>query len=155
MNYIRYWRKREGLNQAELALRAGVHTNSIIRWEKDRRTPSRADIEKLCAALNVSEGQLMDGPANMEVCMNVGGGQVEGAFFVGYRGDGALVINGSLPVGMDVDEMTARIRVELLAAQEGQKARDACLRKELRKEGEHDNRAGLDNGSDSELTEGD
>lgn len=61
---LRYFRKRTGLNQEELAERVGLSVMTIRRWEWDERTPRMEEVKRLAQALNVQEDELFnDAPA--------------------------------------------------------------------------------------------
>ena len=63
-NRLKELRKKSGNTQAELAFLIGVHETTIRRWENGSKgTPSIEEIHKLCKALNVSEADLLNGPA--------------------------------------------------------------------------------------------
>lgn len=48
---IRHARKQRGFSQADLAAALGVATDTVSRWETDKRTPRAGDIQKLAALL--------------------------------------------------------------------------------------------------------
>lgn len=137
MYYVRYWRERQKLTQAELACRVDVHLNTVNRWENGHREPRAKDIIKLCRVLGVTETELMNGPARTELmvnffweCDDMNAAVIKAnEFSWGYRSDGMLIITGALPWDMSVDDIIARIKAELVAAKEGKKARDAALEK--------------------------
>jgi transcriptional regulator with XRE-family HTH domain len=56
---IRSCRKKQGLSQAQLALKLGVQTNTVWRWEKQMAVPSLQSLNALAAALSTSVGYLM------------------------------------------------------------------------------------------------
>ena len=126
MQHLQYWRRQSGLTQAELAEKAGVHTNSIIRWEKGYRVPSPADVQKLCQALNITGEMLVRGPTGIDFNLQALGHGLD-RFYFGYKGDGSIVINGTVPQDVDPDQFAQRIRAELIAARAAKQARDATL----------------------------
>ena len=60
---LKDWRTKSGLSQFELSEKAGVHENTIRRWELGQREPRASEIAKLCEVLGVSEAELLNGPA--------------------------------------------------------------------------------------------
>ena len=61
---IRQLRKNLGLTQANLAERSGISVNTIARYERGEMTPSIPNLKQLAQALNVSEAELLNGPAD-------------------------------------------------------------------------------------------
>lgn len=55
---IKYFRKRKGLIQRELASALGVEQSTVAGWELGTRTPSTAMLEKLADTLNCSIDEL-------------------------------------------------------------------------------------------------
>ena len=64
--YLRDYRKRSNLTQAELAEKMGVHENTIRRWEAGDFEPRSNDLLKLCEILGCTETELLNGPAKQE-----------------------------------------------------------------------------------------
>ncbi len=64
--YLRDYRKRSNLTQAELAEKMGVHENTIRRWETGDFEPRSNDLLKLCEILGCTETELLNGPAKQE-----------------------------------------------------------------------------------------
>ena len=60
---IRSLRERSGYTQATLARAIGVSDMTIRRWESGQREPRASEIAKLCEVLDVSEAELLRGPA--------------------------------------------------------------------------------------------
>jgi transcriptional regulator with XRE-family HTH domain len=58
---LRTLRIERGLAQEEVARRAGVALNTVVRAELGRVTPSTATVLKLAEALEVSAAELLDG----------------------------------------------------------------------------------------------
>jgi len=56
-------RERKGLSQADLAKRTGLQVSAISHFEKGRRSPSAANLQRLADALDVSTDYLL-GRAN-------------------------------------------------------------------------------------------
>lgn len=61
--YIRNFRKKARLNQAELAHLLNVHETTIRRWERGGGEPDLSELAKLCKVLDVSSDDLLNGPA--------------------------------------------------------------------------------------------
>lgn len=59
-------RKKARLTQAELAERVGIHEVTLRNWERNAYQPRASDIKKLCEVLNVTESELLNGPAKNE-----------------------------------------------------------------------------------------
>lgn len=62
---IRATRKSLGISQEELAERAGVHHNTIARWERGELDPRGTSLAKLAKALQVSPADLLTGETDM------------------------------------------------------------------------------------------
>ena len=57
---LRELRKKEGITQAELSEKIGVHENTIRRWESGDFEPRASELKKLCDALNCTEAELLN-----------------------------------------------------------------------------------------------
>lgn len=55
---IRYYRKQQGLTQAELADLAGIHPVSIRKYEINKMQPQQAQIEKIARALHINSSAI-------------------------------------------------------------------------------------------------
>lgn len=55
---LKYWRKRRGLSQEELAKRAKVGRSYLARLETARQDPTLSTLEKLARALRVKVTRL-------------------------------------------------------------------------------------------------
>lgn len=163
MYYIKYWRQKGGLTQAELAERVKVHTNTVNRWERGHREPRAKDIKKLCQEFGISETDLLNGPPRTELAVNffwecdhmsdslsIKANQ----FSWGFRNDGMLLIAGALPWDMSVDDILTRIKAELIAAKEAKKVKDNVLKDTLKKEAAPDDRQVPDDGANKGPAEG-
>ena len=64
--YLFSLRKHAGLSQEELAEKIGVHMNTISQWENGLFIPKTPKLKKLAEALNVTETDLLNGPAKQE-----------------------------------------------------------------------------------------
>ena len=56
---IKSFREKQGISQEELAQRAGVHSNTIARWERDEVNPRGTSLVKLAAGLQISPSELL------------------------------------------------------------------------------------------------
>lgn len=59
---LRALRKKAGLTQEELVDIVKVSINTIRRWEWGERSPRMEEIQRLAAALHVTEAELLNGP---------------------------------------------------------------------------------------------
>ena len=64
--YIKEYRKRKNLTQAELAERLGVYENTLRRWENGEFDPRSNDLLKLCEVLGCTESELLNGSGQQE-----------------------------------------------------------------------------------------
>ena len=53
-NLIKKFRKQQGYTQKQLAEKAGISSNSIIKYERGEMSPSIYALQKIAAALDVS-----------------------------------------------------------------------------------------------------
>jgi transcriptional regulator with XRE-family HTH domain len=60
---LRYARKRAGLSQEEVGVRASIHRTEISMLERAIRLPRSDTLVKLAGALGVEPGELLDGIA--------------------------------------------------------------------------------------------
>lgn len=60
---LRYARKRAGLSQEEVGVRASIHRTEISMLERALRLPRSDTLVKLAGALGVEPGELLDGIA--------------------------------------------------------------------------------------------
>jgi len=58
---LRYARKRAGLSQEEVGVRASIHRTEISMLERAIRLPRTDTLVKLAGALGVEPGELLDG----------------------------------------------------------------------------------------------
>ena len=65
--HLRYYRKKTGLSQSNLSKLIGVSFSTLRRWESGEREPRASDIQKLCTVLEVTESELLNGPAEREI----------------------------------------------------------------------------------------
>jgi len=65
---IRDLRHERGWSQAELALRIGVHAESISRWELGKETPHLGSLARIALAIDVDDlGELLAGVKTRDV----------------------------------------------------------------------------------------
>lgn len=57
---IRFFRKRAGLTQTQLANAAGVHPVSIRKYETNKMQPQPSQLKKIATALNISPNALIE-----------------------------------------------------------------------------------------------
>ena len=60
MEFLREWRRKEGLTQADLAAKIGVSQAAISQWETGALTPSPLMIGQLSEVLGIPLGMLTD-----------------------------------------------------------------------------------------------
>jgi transcriptional regulator with XRE-family HTH domain len=56
---VRIWRMRRAMTQAELAEKAGVGVNTIVRIERNQTGPRPPTIRKLAEALRIDTSELV------------------------------------------------------------------------------------------------
>lgn len=54
-------RRKEGLSQEELGVRASLHRTAVGQLERGERTPRADTVVKLAGSLGVAPGDLLDG----------------------------------------------------------------------------------------------
>ena len=57
---VREWRERRGLTQQQLAKMSGVHYVNLSRLEAGQGDPQLSTLLKLCRALRINLGQLVN-----------------------------------------------------------------------------------------------
>jgi transcriptional regulator with XRE-family HTH domain len=50
---IRRWRESQGITQAEMARRVGVHPSAVCKWESGEQDPLLGNLEKVAEVLGV------------------------------------------------------------------------------------------------------
>ena len=60
MQFLREWRRKKGLTQADLAAKIGVSQAAICQWETGALTPSPLMIGQLSEVLGIPLGMLTD-----------------------------------------------------------------------------------------------
>ena len=123
--YIREWIKKRGLTLEKLADLVNLHINTIFRWENGLREPKASDIKKLCAALECTESDLLNGPNDGKIKITLsydwekfekGELEMDGNLFeVFLGGHGEVGIKGSgLPKSREeLEELKQRMCKEL------------------------------------------
>lgn len=56
---IAHHRELAGMNQPQLAKRLRVDQSTVSHWEADRRSPSPANLKRLCKVLDVKPADLI------------------------------------------------------------------------------------------------
>jgi transcriptional regulator with XRE-family HTH domain len=110
--------------------------NHISQIERKKRTPSINVFKKLCEVLNVTEAELLNGPAQNEWKINIYWEVDEmqtldikkDEFAVGFRDSGDIMLWGSIPSDKTIGEASERIIKELSAAMAGRDAREKALK---------------------------
>ena len=64
---IRAFRERGKLTQSELAQQVGVSLATLKRWEYGETEPRADEVSKLASALHVSEAELLNGPEEHKI----------------------------------------------------------------------------------------
>ena len=60
MNLVKAWRTHLGLTQAEVVIRARISQAALLQMERSENKLRTARLEKLAAAMGLSEEQLRD-----------------------------------------------------------------------------------------------
>ena len=119
-------RKRAGLSQEELAERDGVHLNTISQWENGVYIPKTLKVRRLAEALNVTEVELLNGPAKQEFEVKIVMGVKS---LTGLAG--VAVADNSFIYGVQDDEpqivMAGKVRID--TPEHRAKARELILKK--------------------------
>jgi len=136
---LKEWREKRGLSQEKLAECVGVHENTIRKWEKSYREPRASDIAKLAQALHVTEAELLNGPENNKITIEVVFGKMDeeevldmsksggNKFKLFFDNDGAIGIHGGAKFHSleDIDNFLADARGELVQSFAFQQSRGA------------------------------
>ena len=109
--YLKEYRKKSGLTQAELAERMDVHENTIRRWESGDFEPRSNDLQKLCGILGVTEAELLNGPQKQELDVKIMMGVKSLTGLAGIE-----VANNSFIYGVQDDEpqivLAGKVRID-------------------------------------------
>ncbi|MBQ9526701.1 MAG: helix-turn-helix transcriptional regulator [Fretibacterium sp.] len=135
---LRKFRKKAGLTQEELAERVGVHLNTISQWENGLFTPKTLKLKKLASALGVSEAELLNGPEEHKIKIELIFGKMPdeevldmsetgNKFKLFMDNDGALGIHGGAKFSCldDIKKFIADAEEELVKGFNFQKDRGA------------------------------
>lgn len=68
---VRYWRKKKGLTQDQLAKILGVHGPNISQIENGARSPSMNTIEMIAEALGIEVGELVRDPNSAQLAVDI------------------------------------------------------------------------------------
>ena len=71
MKWLKYYREKNKLSLLKLSEVVGVRLNTIWRWEAGKASPSVDMLQQLCAALHVSEAELLNGPERQEWVLKI------------------------------------------------------------------------------------
>ncbi len=124
-NSIRHYRRQKKLTQQELAQLVSCSIDSVKRWENGVREPKASDIKKLCAVLECTESDLLNGPNDGKIRITLsydwekfqkGELEMDGNLFeVFLGGHGEVGIKGSgLPKSREeLEELKQRMCKEL------------------------------------------
>ena len=63
-NRISKYRKEKGLTQEELAVKLGVSSQAVSKWENDASCPDISLLPQLCRTLGISSDELLTGNSN-------------------------------------------------------------------------------------------
>lgn len=61
-NTIKSWREKRGFTQMQLCEMAGISHKTLVNWEKDKRTPTSFNLNKIANALGLSYEELLQDP---------------------------------------------------------------------------------------------
>ncbi len=103
---IKYFRKRRGFTQAQLAELTGIHPVSIRKYETNKMQPQSAQIEKIAEALRVSAGAISG--SNSELIHLETVGDLMGLLMVWHK-SGILTIQGERGADRRLDAATVRL----------------------------------------------
>lgn len=135
--YIREFRKKKGLTQAELAEILDIHENTLRYWENGKFEPRSNDLLKICQALGCTESDLLNGPNDGKIKITIsydwntyekGEMNMSGnAFELNLGRFGAVGLHGAgeFKSLSDIDEFLARAKEQLIIAFEAQQKRGA------------------------------
>lgn len=68
---IRYLRESKRLSQVDLGELVGVHGNTVSQWENGAFMPKTFTLQKIAQALHVTEAELLNGPKERKIEINL------------------------------------------------------------------------------------
>ena len=122
---IRELRKRQGLNQFDLAEAIGVSVDSVRRWESNKQIPRADELSNLALTLHVTANELLNGPSSERVELvlswnweDMKKGEIrmnENKFKLVLGDDGMIGLNGAgrITSADEIEEFLGRVRKEL------------------------------------------
>ena len=129
---IRELRKRQWLNQFDLAEAIGVSVDSVRRWESNKQIPRADELSNLALTLHVTANELLNGPSSERVELvlswnweDMKKGEIrmnENKFKLVLGDDGMIGLNGAgrITSADEIEEFLGRVRKELEIALEAQ-----------------------------------
>ena len=129
---IRELRKRQGLNQFDLAEAIGVSVDSVRRWESNKQIPRADELSNLALTLHVTANELLNGSSSERVELvlswnweDMKKGEIrmnENKFKLVLGDDGMIGLNGAgrITSADEIEEILGRVRKELEIALEAQ-----------------------------------
>lgn len=133
---LRALRKKAGLTQEELAGLVDVSIMTFRRWEWGESSPRMEEIQRLAAALHVTEAELLNGPEPNEIKITLHYNEMpkeaeinmgKNEFDLFLSGKGILGIKGAacFKTVQDIDDFLARAREQLVEGLTFQQSRGA------------------------------
>ena len=129
---IRELRKKQGLNQFDLAEMIGVSVDSVRRWESNKQMPRADELNNLSSVLHVTVDELLNGSSSERVELvlswdwdDMKKGEIrmnENKFKLVLGDDGMIGLNGAgrITSTAEIEEFLGRVRKELEIALEAQ-----------------------------------
>ena len=138
MKWLKHYREKARMSQNALAEAVGVQENTVWRWENGRATPSVDIAKAVAAALGVSEAELLNGPEEHKIRIELIFGKMPdeevldmsetgNKFKLFMDNDGALGIHGGAKFSCldDIKKFIADAEEELVKGFNFQKDRGA------------------------------
>ena len=133
---LRALRKKSGLTQGELATLVEASVRTVVRWELNERIPRANELQRIAAALHVTEGELLNGPEPKEIKITLHYNEMpkeaeinmgKNEFDLFLSGKGTLGIKGAacFKTVQDIDDFLARAREQLVEGLTFQQSRGA------------------------------
>ena len=105
---IKYFRKKRGITQAQLADLSGIHPVSIRKYETNKMQPQTAQIERIAAALGVNAGAI-DGMNAANIRLDSQGDLM--GLLISWHKSGILCLEGQRDEANKIIESTAHFSV--------------------------------------------